>query len=76
MNANIDLNNSPKIIHEHLCEYIKKLTNEKTESCLLDMHKVINSLPKNKLKDLKIVLDQRNQKNGIKILMNGYQQLI
>jgi len=53
MNANIDLNQSPKDIHKHLCEYIKKLTNEKSESCLLDMHKVVNSLPKNKLKRFK-----------------------
>ena len=43
MNANINLNDTPKIIHEKLCEYIKKLTNERSESALLDMHKAVNA---------------------------------
>ena len=53
MNAKINMNDTPKNIHEHLCKYIQKLTNEKSESALLDMHKVVNSLPKNKLKRFK-----------------------
>tara|TARA_B110000285_G_scaffold111236_1_gene126266 strand:- start:1299 stop:2156 length:858 start_codon:yes stop_codon:yes gene_type:complete len=53
MNAKIDLNNTPKEIHEKLSSTIQKLTNEKSESVLLDMHKIINALPKNKLKRFK-----------------------
>lgn len=53
MNAKINMNDTPKNIHEHLCKYIQKLTNENSESALLDMHKVVNSLPKNKLKRFK-----------------------
>ena len=53
MNANINLKDDPKNIHEQLSKAIKKLTNENNESSLLDMHKIINALPKNKLKRFK-----------------------
>ena len=52
--SNIDLDDTPENIHEQLGKVIYNITKDKDESALLDMHKVINSLPKNKLKRLKM----------------------
>ena len=53
MKAGIDLNRDPKSIHLQLCDIIRNLTKENSEACLLDMHKIINALPKDKLKRFK-----------------------
>ena len=52
--ANIDLSATPEMIHEQLGKVIYNITKDKDESALLDMHKVINSLSKKKLKRLKM----------------------
>jgi len=53
MKANIDLKDKPENIHQKLGEAIYKITKDHDESALLDMHKIINTLPKEKLKRLK-----------------------
>ena len=52
MKANIDLSATPEKIHEQLGKVIYNITKDKDESALLDMHKVIDSLPKEKLQRL------------------------
>ena len=53
MNTGIDLNADPKTIHDQICDIVFKITNDRSESGLFDIHKVINALPKNKLKRFK-----------------------
>ena len=53
MNAGIDLNADPKVVHDQICDIVFKITNDRSESGLFDIHKVINALPKNKLKRFK-----------------------
>ena len=53
MNSGIDLNADPKTIHDQICDIVFKITNDKSETGLFDIHKVINALPKNKLKRFK-----------------------
>ena len=53
MNSGIDLNTDPKVIHDQICDIVFKITNDKSETGLFDIHKVINALPKNKLKRFK-----------------------
>jgi len=53
MNAKINLKDTPENIHENLGNIIYNITKDKDESSLLDIHKIINSLSKDKLKRLK-----------------------
>ena len=53
MNAGIDLNADPKVVHDQICDIVFKIINDQSESGLFDIHKVINALPKNKLKRFK-----------------------
>jgi len=53
MNSGIDLKANPKVIHDQICDIVFKITNDKSETGLFDIHKVINALPKNKLKRFK-----------------------
>ena len=53
MDTSIDLKADPKVIHDQICDIVFKITNDKSETGLFDIHKVINALPKNKLKRFK-----------------------